>query len=358
MKQLPPLTGLRFIAVVMVFLIHYNEPVFGKYLQAVFNQFFVSLTTFFVLSGFLISYNSGKYVNAGKSFLIKYYTSRVGRIVPLYFLLVTLTFIVFYIRGEGGNHLLGIYLLNITFIKGLSASYLFTGIFQAWSLTPEMMFYALFPFMYMLATRFNWWCRQVLLFYALGLLVYAFFHFFPFRGFFEGYGFMITASFFGRSFEFIVGMKLAMLFRNWQAKNEMNNTGSPKWPLYTIGGAFLSLLVIGVMAVMSPEEGAIQYPAGRVLTSLVFPVSVAVLMYGLATESSWFGRFLSTSVMQALGKSSYAFFLVHCGVIAGWLLPLWGGNLLLFFLSMVVVSLILYYLVEEPISKWIKIRTR
>ena len=156
MKQLPALTGLRFVAVVMVFLIHYNTPAYGKYLQAYVYQFFISLTTFFVLSGFLISYNYGKEVSLKKSFLIKYYANRAGRIVPLYFLLVTLTFIVFYIRGTGGDHPLGIYLLNITFIKGLSAWYIFTGIFQAWSLTPEMIFYALFPFMYILAARYNW----------------------------------------------------------------------------------------------------------------------------------------------------------------------------------------------------------
>jgi peptidoglycan/LPS O-acetylase OafA/YrhL len=59
-----------------------------------------------------------------------------------------------------------------------------------------------------------------------------------------------------------------------------------------------------------------------------------------------------------LGKSSYAFFLVHCGVIAGWLLTVCKDNLLLFFLSCVVASLILYYLVEEPLSQWIKNRTR
>lgn len=354
MKQLPALTGLRFVAVVMVFLIHYNTPAYGIYLQAYIYQFFVSLTTFFVLSGFLISYNYGKEVRIKKSFLIKYYGNRVGRIVPLYFLLVTFTFIVFYIRGEGGHNLLGLYLLNITFIKGLSAWYLFTGIFPAWSLTPEMMFYALFPFMYILATRYKWWWRQAVLFWGIGLLVYAFFLFFPLRGFFKGFHFMATATFFGRCFEFIVGMKLADILRRWQEKSEINQAASSKWPLYTIGGGFLSLIVMGVMAVISPHDVADLYPSGKVLANLVFPVILAVLMFGLVVELSWFSRFLSTPVLQFLGKCSYAFFLVHCSVIADWLYDGVKGNMILFFLAVLVVSIVLYLLVEEPLSKWIK----
>jgi peptidoglycan/LPS O-acetylase OafA/YrhL len=357
MKQLPALTGLRFIAVVMVFLIHYNTPAYGKYLQAYVYQFYVSLTTFFVLSGFLISYNYGKEVSLKKSFLVKYYANRLGRIVPLYFILVTLTFIVFYFTGEGGDHLFGMYLLNITFIKGLSSWYLFTGIFQAWSLTPEMMFYALFPFMYILAARYNWWWRQAAMFWGMGLLVYLFFYFFPLRGFFQGSHFMVTASFFGRCFEFIVGMKLASLLRKWQEKHELNKVSIAKWPIYTLGGGLLSLIVIGILAIINPHDGAVIYPSGKFFANIVFPVTVAVLMFGLITEASRFSRFLSTPALQLLGKSSYAFFLVHCGVIADWLNDLVKGNMFIFFILVNLVAIALYLWVEEPLSKWIKKRT-
>jgi peptidoglycan/LPS O-acetylase OafA/YrhL len=357
MKNLPPLTGIRFIAVVMIFLYHYNAPVYGKYLQAAFYQFSLGVTVFFVLSGFLIAYNYGKEVSLNKQFLKRYYTNRAGRIIPLYYLLLTFTFIVFYFTGEGGKHLLGIYLLNLSFLKAYSVWYLFTGIYQAWSLTTEMTFYLLFPFMYMLAVRFNWWWQQVVFFWVVGLLLYVFFHFFPFRGFFQGFEFLISATFFCRSFEFVLGMKLASWFRNWQAKSEIENTNTSQWPLYTIGGVLLSLVIIVILAVMSPDHSAGRYPAGKVLMSLFFPISVSVLLYGLLTESSWFGRLLSSPVLQVLGKSSYAFFLVHAGVIAGWLFILWNDNVVLCFISLVAISIGLYYLVEKPINKWIKIRT-
>jgi peptidoglycan/LPS O-acetylase OafA/YrhL len=105
---------------------------------------------------------------------------------------------------------------------------------------------------------------------------------------------------------------------------------------------------------ISPTDGAAVKPAGWVLAALVFPAGVALLFFGLLTEGSWFARLLSTTPLQVLGKSSYAFFLIHAGVIAGWLFDLWKGNQLLFFISVVLVSIAFYYLVEKPINKLIK----
>jgi peptidoglycan/LPS O-acetylase OafA/YrhL len=357
MKQLPPLTGIRFIAVVMIFLFHYNVPFYGKYLQAAFHQFFLGVAVFFVLSGFLICYNYGKGVSLYKPFLKKYYINRIARIVPLYFILLTLTFVVFYIRREGSDNLLGMYLINLSFLKGYSAWYMFTGIFPAWSLTPEMTFYLLFPFMYILAIRYNWWWQQVMMFWALGLILYAFFYFFPFRGFFKGFQFVVSATFFCRCFEFILGMKLACWFRNWQEKNKDHQVVSAALPKYTSGGALLCLLVIVAMAIINPHDGAATRPGGWVLAAVVFPAGVALLLFGLLTEASWFARLLSSAPLQILGKSAYAFFLVHAGVISVWLFALWNGNQPLLFISVVLVSIALYYLVERPINKWIKIPT-
>jgi peptidoglycan/LPS O-acetylase OafA/YrhL len=359
MKQLPPLTGIRFIAVVMIFLFHYNAPVFGRYLQAAFHQCYLGVNVFFVLSGFLICYNYGKEASLKGPFLKAYYINRIARIIPLYYLLLTFTFIVLHVRHEGGNHLLSVYLLNLSFLKGYSQWYMFTGIYPTWSLTPEMTFYLLFPFIYLLITRFNWWWQQIVFFWAVGLMLYLFFYFFPFRGFFQGFNFLVSATFFARCFEFFAGMWIASRFWRWQAKNEMNDERLVKRlaPVYTLSGAGISLFVIIIAAVISPDNGVGQYPVGMVLNLFVFPIGIAILIFGLITESTWFSRLLSSSLFQVLGKSSYAFFLIHGGIIANWLYSLWKGNQLLFFISLVLTSMILYYLVERPINKWMKIRT-
>jgi peptidoglycan/LPS O-acetylase OafA/YrhL len=87
---------------------------------------------------------------------------------------------------------------------------------------------------------------------------------------------------------------------------------------------------------------------GWVFATLVFPAGVALLFFDLLTEASWFARLLSTTPLQVLGKSFYAFFLIHAGVIAGWLFDLWKGNQLLFFISVVLVSIALYYWLKSP----------
>jgi peptidoglycan/LPS O-acetylase OafA/YrhL len=351
-RQLPPLTGIRFIAVTMVFLFHYDYG-YGKVLGAVFHQFYLGVSVFFVLSGFLICYNYGKSVAINRQFLQRYYTNRLARIMPLYLVLTTFMFVVLYFGHEGGNHLFAIYLLNITFIKGFSKSFMFTGIYPAWSLTPEMTFYFLFPFIYTLISRFNWWAKQILFFWMTGLMLYLLFYLFPFKGFFHDLHFVIITTFFGRCLEFFLGMKLALLFTNRQVKTNGNSSVSTV-PIYSIVGGTVAIAIIIIQAVISPDHAAVNYTAGLVLSQLAFPVAVTVLFFGMLTEVTWFSRLLSASLFQILGKSSYAFFLVHTGFIADWMFVLCRDNVLLVYLSVIIISIALYYFLENPLNRWIK----
>jgi peptidoglycan/LPS O-acetylase OafA/YrhL len=230
---------------------------------------------------------------------------------------------------------------------------MFTGIYPAWSLTPEVTFYVLFPLISWLITRFGWWWQQVVFFWAVGALLYLFFHFFPFRGFFPDFAFVIMATFFGRCLEFFAGMLLADCFIRHQAK-----TGRPERdgsvPLYTLGGGVIILAVIIIGAMLSPNAAMANRPVGLVLSTFVFPVGIASFLYGLVTETTWTGRLLSTQLFQVFGKGAYAFFLVHSGFIAGWLFDVWNGNQFLFFISLLFVSILLYYFIERPLNKWIK----
>jgi peptidoglycan/LPS O-acetylase OafA/YrhL len=355
-KQLPALTGLRFIAVVMILQYHYNTPGSGPYLHSVCQQLYLGVNVFFVLSGFLICYNYGKEAKLNKQFLKKYYTNRVARIVPLYYILLTSSFIIMHFRQPDRVHLFGVYLLNLSFLKGFSSWYMFSGIYPAWSLTPEVTFYIFFPFIYLLVVRMNWWWQQVVFFWTAGLLLVLFFYYFPFRGFFDSIDFLIMTTFFGRCFEFFTGIWLAFRFRHWQAKQDANYPAPAKRSiLYTVTGSCLSLMVIIIAAYISPDKAVAQYPVGKVLSMFIFPVSFAVLLFGLITEITWFSRLLSTSLFQVLGKSAYALFLIHGSFIADWLFSFLDLNLFLVFISLMLLSILLYYLVERPLNKWIKI---
>lgn len=360
-QQIPALTGIRFVAVSMVFLVHYSNPSFGVFLRAICNQFYFSMDVFFVLSGFLICYNFGKDAGLNKPFLKRFYINRIGRIIPLYYILVTFTFLMLHFRHEGGNHLFGIYLLNISFIKGLSESYIFTGIFPSWSLTPEMTFYFLFPFIHVLITRFNFsWWKQIIVIWVIGLLVYLFFQRYPFKGFFADFDFMLFVTFFGRCFDLLLGVQLAFILINWQAKNDAKNTAGNSrstLPVYTLVGGILTIIVLVTLAHFSPDKPSTNTWFGRICLVPVFPLLVAALFFGLATEVTWLSRLLSTSLFQVLGKCTYAFYLIHTGFIADWIALLCKDNVMLIYVSIIIVSVVLFYLVEQPLHRLIKVRT-
>jgi hypothetical protein len=50
-------------------------------------------------------------------------------------------------------------------------------------------------------------------------------------------------------------------------------------PVYTLSGAGISLFVIIIAAVISPDNGVGQYPVGMVLNLFVFPIGIAILIF-------------------------------------------------------------------------------
>ncbi|HKP31498.1 MAG TPA: acyltransferase, partial [Chitinophagaceae bacterium] len=166
------LTGVRFLAVLMVFLYHYNPFVknynpSGNLLSSIVNEMYAGVGLFFVLSGFLITYNYFKASNFSFDFFRKYMARRFAKIYPVFFIITTVYFIYWWTRGEGGDHLAGVYVLNITFIKGFSQKLMFTGIFQGWSLTVEETFYLLAPLIF-LVIRKGFFFSQILFFILTG----------------------------------------------------------------------------------------------------------------------------------------------------------------------------------------------
>jgi peptidoglycan/LPS O-acetylase OafA/YrhL len=102
-----------------------------------------------------------------KKFMGTFFIKRIARVFPLYFLLTTLFFVVYYINGDR-EHWLGFYLLNITYLKGFSSWFMFTGIYPAWSLTVEETFYVLAPFIFLLIKKRNIFFGQVLRYSSFG----------------------------------------------------------------------------------------------------------------------------------------------------------------------------------------------
>ncbi|MGB8194688.1 MAG: acyltransferase [Chitinophagaceae bacterium] len=356
---IPALTGVRFLAGLFVFLFHYkplrswDNPA-AQQLAGVFNEMYTGVGLFFVLSGFLICYIYYPLARIEKDFLKTYFIRRFARIFPIFFLITTLYFVYWSLHGRDSFKFLGIYLMNITLVKGFSKTFMFTGIFQSWSLTVEETFYFLAPFIFIITRRFRTFWLQAPVIVGLGCIVTLFFSLYPFYGFFKDTQFLLMGTFFGRCIEFFIGMQLALMVL--RSKKPVASAGSgSKFPLATVAGLVLMALCLFGMSSISNYYGikySTDHPLGIFANNIVFPLTVATFFYGLIYERSWVQRFFAWGPVELLGKSSYAFYLIHAGFVAEFIHPLTNQPFFTF-IMLQLLAILIFFLIERPVYRWI-----
>lgn len=344
---------MRAIAAYLVFFFHFN-PFPTTLLGRLAAQGHIGVTIFFVLSGFLIPFRYADQVTLSRHWLTNYFRNRVARIYPLYALLTVITFSMMW-----GNPLMSpswqhqdaaspwaMLLLNLTFLRGFFEQLKYTGIAQGWTLTVEECFYAFAPLLLVLLAKRRT-KYPVLLAAAGGLpaVGYALVRLAPHPlGFFESSHFMFTYTFFGRAFEFMAGAALAFFVQQHpQVRRGAWATG--------IGAAW----IVGSMCALSYLPAQQEADAlNLAISSLWLPLGVALFFYGLITEKTWLRTLLATPVAQVLGKSSYAFYLVHLGVFELTIRQRIIDHTYVLFVIILGLALLLWKWVEEPLNQWLR----
>lgn len=342
----PALTGIRIIAAYMVYIHHFNpfqEKSFGASTHFFFDGFHVGVTLFFVLSGFLIA---NRYYDNTPFHFKAYIQKRFARIYPMYFILTSLTFVIGYFSAKsyGG---FGLYFLNISFLRGFFDDLKFSGIAQGWTLTVEEMFYILAPLFFFLIKKSKWFVALLpVLFIALGLLLVHLLELFHFHGLMESPNFMIGYTFFGRAFEFFVGIGLALLLKN-------NYTSTFKhFTLLGSIGVLFSIYLLSILEIQ-PETTTTLVLKNTVNTLLLPIIGILPLYFGLIKETTFFSKLLKSNTFILLGKSSYVFYLIHIGFIRNALTAL-SSNDLFVFLSLNGIAIALYLYIEKPLNNYFR----
>lgn len=324
------------------------------------NEGHVGVGIFFVLSGFLIATRYADGLTLTTSWWRRYMQNRVARIYPLYFLLTCLTFGVAALQPASPFAsyspldkvlILG---LNITFLRGFFEQFVFSGIAQGWTLSVEETYYLSAPLVLLVLNRtrfrYTWLIFGVLTLAAVGAAIVRIAPH-PY-GFFSTYKFMCIFTLFGRVGEFATGMALAYALKRGSLPSRLSLTwlGLLWMAVCIVGMTFLR--VEGVEGIENSSYGLL------IVNNLFFPLGVAALLGGLIQEDTWLRRLLSTKAADVLGKSSYAFYLVHMGVIAGLVhneqLIASIGNVLttiLTFVAMLLVAWLAWRFVEEPLRE-------
>ncbi|MBL3699724.1 acyltransferase [Leucobacter luti] len=355
--RLNSLTGLRWWAAFLVFLYHMLvfAPLPGP-VSRLFEQGYLGVTFFFVLSGFVLTWSMRPGVSTST-----FYWRRFARIWPAHIVALLFAIPVFYTLGavQEGSFLkpfdLGILLLSVVLLQGWWANpaILFSGNPAAWTLTVEALFYALHPWLSRLLVPL---AKRGALIVALAAIAWAFAYragvvFWP-ESWLAHVPMPIT-----RVPEFLLGMALA-----WAMRSGWRPSVHPLVGIVALG------LVVGAIVLSPVLPGLTTFGA---FGNEVFTVAVGLAIVALASHALRGRRSLFEARWQVkLGEWSFAFYLVHATVIylalrifgfqdASWRNLLWFGLILAIDL---VLAWALHAGIERPVErrmrKWKDARDR
>lgn len=382
-NYIPALTGVRAMAAFLVFISHFHyifDENLPHFVQRFFQEFHIGVTIFFVLSGFLIAFRYYDNFSLTKDWFKQYLKNRVARIYPMYFILTIGAFAAYYFTNDkyvlgGSDSPIGMFLMNITFVRGFFDQFKFTGIGQGWSLTVEECFYFSAPLMFFAAKKWGRFYLQPLVITGFGFVLVLIFRNINWYGFFGNFTFMMLNTFLGRCFEFFAGILLALF-----VKRKGFERGN-KIPFTYLGFVmiFFCVWIMSVLPILPGEEYGQQNPFGIITNNYLLAVSITLFFYGLLTEGSILKRILAYPFVELLGKASYIFYLIHLGFIynmlkfsvnwlnegvfklydkwgVDWVSPFQsdGVNLLLIFITLNAISIVLFKNIEEPLNHYIR----
>ncbi|MEC4005626.1 acyltransferase [Flavobacterium sp. SUN052] len=341
------LTGIRAIAAIMIFVYHnrkYWKDDLHPELFRLCNEFNLGVQLFFILSGFLIAKSYGSQPLQSARHFKKYFLQRIIRIMPLYWLLLTL----YYLDASFGNFHFSI--INYLLLQGFSVTHSLDAISQSWSLTVEMTFYAFAPvLMLLLQKKLAYLIGFLVVLYGAAVivgLVWTSYLGNP-NSYLHPANFVLMSTFFGQSILFASGMFLAHYPNFW------NRLPLSKYAT-TLGaiGFVLIVYIIGLFQESRVDHGTNHWQ-GKLLFFTLLPFFVVLLFHGLMNQKTYLQRFLSSKIMVLLGNASFAFYLIHISYanlkLKSWIF-LSDRNFVLLW----IVSIALYYGFEKPVYAWYK----
>lgn len=285
--------GLRALAFILVFIFHLNL----NWLPGGF----LGVDLFFVLSGYLITSITVSDIDTGKFSFVNFFRKRVKRIVPAYFILllsITLIGIYIYIYTDFYTFFRSlrysvIFLSNLIFSEGDSyfgASLSENPFLHTWSLSIEMQFYLILPFIIFI---FKKHLKIIFISIILFFVIYS-----SYNIYFLGNKSLMYFSLGARIPEFLVGSLYAILFKKHIDFGRKKNNII----------AFVSLFIFILCTFLISENS--KFPGFLAL----FPIiSIANL---LVLNNNLISKIFSNKILVKIGEYSYSLYLWHWPIMA------------------------------------------
>jgi hypothetical protein len=410
-KEVPGLTGLRFVAAFSVLLAHGAAVVLAPYripgglVYWLMQASGIGMTLFFVLSGFVIHYNYAAIVSRGRFRGIgAYLWARFARLYPLFlllllgYLLVSRRHVDFW-RGrpeefETVLRALPYFLLSVQSwvyrpIDGHALTYAIGGSSSlTWSISTEWFFYFLYPCVAWLILRSRT-PRRTLLLIALWCVLWiavtsslydrapainawAVARYGPIAemrepqdAFAAEQSFVRWLLYFSpylRLGEFVLGSLVAQLYVQLRGRNAGMAENVAGTALFAAAAA--SMVAITYLE-YSPDIGINIFR--KMYMNFALAPSAAALVFCAARYRNVFSRLLTSPPALKLGDASYSIYLVHFLVLMAvfkFIGPAAHGalfdtlTLLLAIAAVLAVSMLLYTYYEAPARNWLRRRWR
>jgi peptidoglycan/LPS O-acetylase OafA/YrhL len=349
MKEIRPLTTLRALAALLVFLYHYEALYVDEARAAghalwdpfvpVWRSGAVGVSIFFVLSGFLITRLYYDRFAAGAVTLREYFVKRIARIWPLFLAFAFLQHAGLLLFGERPQWS---WLVTCSMTQGFFWDLRYRGLPTAWSLSIEESFYAIAPLVFAALAALGvgavgasragaggagssnerlerrGWVRLLgtlalaaALIGGAGVWVMTFVRakgWMPF-GFMADPEHVLHATLAGRFPEFAIGMACAFLHRDGWPERALAGGRATVAALSCFGG-------IAVMMAVKDLAARTNWLALGLASSLAVAVLAGLLILALTREDQPVSWVLSHPLGVYLGKVSYGFYLIQTSLLA------------------------------------------
>jgi len=308
MKKVDQLTATRFISVMFILYAHGGANLYipfnsNPYVAAVLASAPTVVGYLYVLSGFVMSlayYKPGENVN-----IRKFWIARFVRIYPLYILSFLLT-CYFYLDGLAKIKPQKI-LANLFILQGWIPAYSQSFNIASWSLTVEIFFYAIFPFLIYWAqkqsTRKLLWSAIAL--WAVSQLIYQVL----WTGYFPAQRELLLYNPFFHLNSFVMGVVGGI----WYLRHGRDEKVKP--------GRVLAVLSISLALTAGYAIVSLNYfpalPHGLQPMAGFFSPILLLTMSALAVDKTGLSTFLSNPIFVNLGEAAYGMYIFH--IPFGWI---------------------------------------
>ena len=338
------LTFTRFSAALLVFIFHFGKkitPFDLPYISSFIRNGNIAVSYFFFLSGFVLTI---AYINRHKSIhIFDFWFKRLARIYPLY-LVALISYCALCILLGFSQFGIKNLLLNLFLLQSWSESTAITLNYPGWSLSVEAFFYFSFPLIFSYLIKLNikslvfitllTWIISQILTYKLNIYYNPLIHFNT----------------------FLFGISTGIILVKKAESNFIKKIKGYASILFTLGIIILlSLLLFPSIIPLQNHNGLFAPLYTLIITGLIYSNNIITKVFSL----KW---------AIILGEISYGFYILQYPslVVTKYindkmnkaLFQAEDNSFLAHFSVLLILSFLSYYLIENPVKKWVSKRSK